>query len=218
MNGKQRQFVPLRVARAKLGISGVTLRDWADRSLISSIRTPGGKRLFDVDGFVANKYGETTQAKDDTKQSICYCRVSSVGQKDDLARQIDHMRSRFPNHRIVSDVGSGINFRRRGLRALLELVCSGGVSEVVVAHRDRLCRFAFELLEWLFHHHSVQLLVLNENVESASLSNSGELAEDLLAIINVFNCRINGRRKYGKRKQRTDGGEQLESSQVEAAP
>lgn len=114
----------------------------------------------------------------------------------DLNRQIEYMRERFPNHRVIHDVGSGINFKRRGLRAILEMACKGTVSQVVVAYRDRLCRFAFELVEWVLRTHGVELLVLNESVES---SGQAELAEDLLAIINVFNCRVNGKRKYTKK-------------------
>jgi len=72
------------------------------------------------------------------------------------------------------------------------------VQQVVVAYRDRLCRFAFELVEWILQLHGVELLVLHQNVESSGQS---ELAEDLLAIINVFNCRVNGKRKYTKRKE-----------------
>ncbi|NBO39784.1 IS607 family transposase [bacterium] len=131
------------------------------------------------------------------KESICYCRVSSHGQKEDLERQVSYMQERFPGYRIIRDIGSGINFKRRGLRTILELACKGYVSEVVVAYRDRLCRFAFELVEWLLSLHGVKLVVLNEDLEG---SESGELAEDLLSIVHVFNCRIQGRRKYQGRK------------------
>jgi predicted site-specific integrase-resolvase len=178
-----------------LGAHDNTLRQWANDELIPYIHTPGGKRRYDVSRFIAQQRGGTAGgAPTITKERICYCRVSSAGQKDDLQRQIDFMRQRFPDHRIISDVGY---FNRKGLCSLLELACKEVVSEVVVAYRDRLCRFAFELIERVFHNHGVKLVVLNQNVESEQ---SSELAEDLLAIINVYACRVNGKRKYKNRK------------------
>jgi predicted site-specific integrase-resolvase len=108
------------------------------------------------------------------------------------------MQNQFPTHSIITDIGSGINFKRKGLRTILELAMSGAISEVVVAYRDRLCRFAFELVEWILQYHKVKLVVLNQTLEGETTDRS-ELAEDLLAIINVFNCRINGKRKYKKK-------------------
>jgi len=88
-----------------------------------------------------------------TKSKIAYCRVSSPNQRRDLERQVDAMRSSFPEHRVVTDIGSGINFKRRGLLSVLDAVVRGDVEEVVVAHRDRLCRFAFDLVKWIMHKH-----------------------------------------------------------------
>ncbi len=192
------RFLTSKEACRVLGAHDNTLRQWANDELIPYIRTPGGKRRYDVSRFVAQQRGGASSSVPiDTKERICYCRVSSAGQKDDLQRQIDFMRQQFPSHRIISDVGSGINFNRKGLCSLLELACKEVVSEVVVAYRDRLCRFAFELLERVFHNHGVKLVVLNQNVESEQ---SSELAEDLLAIINVYACRVNGKRKYKNKK------------------
>lgn len=223
------RYITLREAKKVLNVSEATLRRWADEGLCPSIRSPGGKRLFAVSEYISNNCTGTKnnkqhdQDKKENKQSICYCRVSSQGQKDDLQRQVDHMLSRFPNHRIVTDIGSGINFKRKGLRSILELSAKGMVSEVVVAYRDRLCRFAFELLEWFFHLHGVRLVVLHESMDASSDS---ELAEDLLAIVNVFNCRVNGRRKYsgtggkgkespGEKGQRVEKVQEASGQQVQ---
>jgi predicted site-specific integrase-resolvase len=133
------------------------------------------------------------------------------------------MQQQFPDHCIITDVASGINFKRKGLRSILELAAKGMVSEVVVAYRDRLCRFAFDLLEWILCLHGVKLLVLNKSLESNCLSGgqSAELAEDLLAIINVFNCRVNGQRKYKKShpKGAQDGGaEKVKETASQSGP
>ena len=205
MNDTKSSFVTTREAKKVLQVSEATLRRWADEGLCPSIRSPGGKRLYNVQQFLSSRpapgsnTGGIISEEKREKESICYCRVSSQGQKDDLQRQIAYMQTRFPSHRIISDVESGINFKRKGLRTILELAAKGMVSEVVVAYRDRLCRFAFELISWMLQINGVKLLVLNEGMDHGACEPGGqaELAEDLLAIINVFNCRVNGKRKYG---------------------
>ena len=190
-------YVTTRNAKKQLEVSEATLRRWGDEGRIQCIRSPGGQRLYAINTFFTNQ-----QVQSDSKQQICYCRVSSVGQKDDLQRQVSYMQEKFPNHRIITDIGSGINFKRKGLRTILELASQGLVSQVVVAYRDRMCRFAFELIEWFLHIHGVKLLVLNQNMDASGQS------EDLLAIVNVFNCRVNGRRKYkacGNEEANTEG-------------
>lgn len=168
-------------------VSTTTLREWADSGKIDSVRTPGGTRLYKL------LEGECTQiANRDAGKSICYIRVSSPKQKDDLERQRAYMSARFPDNEIVADVGSGINWRRKGLLALLGRAEKGTVKEIVVASRDRLCRFAFELLEFVLKQRGVTLTVL----DSADCSPEEELSDDLLSIVQVFCCRKNGRRRY----------------------
>ena len=221
---KEAKFIPSKKAKELLGVSEFSLRKWCDEGSIMSIRTPGGQRLYNVNDFVLrtiNEPSNTIKEEIKSKQKICYCRVSSSGQKEDLQRQINYMQKNFPDHKIITDIGSGINFKRKGLRTILELACQGDVSEVVVAYRDRLCRFAFELIQWVLQLHGVKLLVLHESLES---SGNSELAEDLLSIINIFNCRVNGKRKYKitqREEEQTsqnneDCSEQMQKSTIEA--
>lgn len=177
-------YVASRIAEEQLGVCANTLRKWADTGKIKYIRTPSGQRRYDT-----SSVGESP-----SRRKICYCRVSSYKQKDDLERQIAYMRSQFPNHEIIKDIGSGINFKRKGLLTILESISSGDVEQVVVAHRDRLARFGFELIEWLATQNATELLVLEES----SLSPAAELTQDLLSILHVFSCRVHGMRKYGK--------------------
>jgi predicted site-specific integrase-resolvase len=102
------------------------------------------------------------------------------------------MRAAYPGHSIVSDVGSGLNFKRRGLRSVLERSMRGEVEEVVVAHRDRLARFGTELIDWILRVHGTRLMVQHAPVETPE----SELADDLLAVVTVFACRRNGKRRY----------------------
>ena len=176
-------YVPSRKACLELGVHANTLRRWADEGKIRYIRTAGGKRLYDC---------SSVEQSSSTKKNYCYCRVSSSKQKDDLERQVSFMSERFPDHTILKDVGSGLNFKRKQLLFLLEECVMGRVGEVVVAYRDRLCRFGFELLEWFFSKNSVKLVVL----EQQELSPQQELVADLLSVITVFSCRVHGLRKY----------------------
>lgn len=203
-------YVTTRQAMQALGVSDNTLRKWAAAGLIPHIRSPAGQRLYQLGTFIQQQQNmlllngklpaASPPADESGQQRICYCRVSSQGQKDDLDRQVQYMRKHFPQHTIVTDIASGINFKRRGLRSIMALASKGAVSQVVVAYRDRLCRFAFELVEWILQLHGVELVVLNQEVDAGGNS---ELAEDLLAIINVFNCRVNGRRKYNVKHRQT---------------
>ena len=176
-------YVPSRKACLELGVHANTLRRWADEGKIRYIRTAGGKRLYDCSSIEQNS---------STKNNYCYCRVSSQKQKDDLERQVQFMSERFPDYTILKDVGSGLNFKRKQLLFLLEECAMGRVGEVVVAYRDRLCRFGFELLEWFFSKNSVKLVVL----EQQELSPQQELVADLLSVITDFSSRVHGLRKY----------------------
>ena len=185
-----------------LQITPKTLRIWDKENKIRTIRTPSGIRRYnlkDIQNILSCSTPPKEQGKEN-KQKVCYARVSSQKQMDDLNRQKDFFRSQFPNHLLVTDVASGINWKRKGLQTLLEQSMSGNISEIVVAHRDRLCRFAFELLEWIFKKNGVKLLVLNGNNEQ---SEDQELADDVLSIIHIYSCRKNGKRRYKKGKENT---------------
>ena len=189
-------------ATKKLGVSSDTLRRWLKQGKIAAKTSPSGIRLYDVPPFFPeltsqNAGSHTTPSSSSaitttstTQKGYVYARVSSAKQKDDLERQKQLPLARFPSYELISDVGSGVNFRRRGLKTLLERSSSGAVSEVAITHRDRLCRFAFDLLQHVFALHSTKLVVLFDE----SMSDEHELTEDILAINTVFICRMQGRR------------------------
>ncbi len=176
-------YITSKNACEHFGIHANTLRKWADDGKISHIRSPSGQRLYDV---------SSVGKKIDTRTKICYARVSSASQKEDLERQVLFLKQKYPDYEVVTDVGSGLNFKRKGFRRVLESVLSNSVSEIVVAHRDRLCRFGFELVQWICDKSDTKLVVL----EQTSLSPTEELTKDLLSIIHVFSCRLYGLRKY----------------------
>lgn len=177
-------YVSLRQARKMLGLHGDTLRKYADKGIIQTIRTEGNKRLFDVDAYLRGKTGSV--------ETICYCRVSSPKQKDDLERQCDYMRSQYPNAEVIKDIGSGLNYKRKGLNAILERAMRGDKLKVVVAYKDRLARFGTDIIESIIVKNGGELVVLGK----IDLSPEQELTQDILQILHVFSCRINGMRKY----------------------
>jgi excisionase family DNA binding protein len=176
-------YVPSRVAARRLGVHPNTLRRWADEGKIEAIRTESGQRRYDVDAYLG---------KHSRLRTVCYCRVSSYKQKDDLERQVEFMRKRYPEAEIVKDVASGLNFRRKGLKAILESALGGDRIELVVAHRDRLARFGFDLIEWIIERSGGRVVVLDKT----ELSPEQELTKDLLSILHVFSARLHGLRSY----------------------
>lgn len=179
-------YIPLRKAVEFLGLHPNTLRKYADEGKIKSIKNEAGQRLYDVESYQRDAIEPAL---------ICYCRVSSAKQRDDLQRQVDFMLSRYPAAEIIKDIGSGLNFKRKGLQALLVRLMRGDKLTVVVACRDRLCRFGFELFEFMVKQNGGQILVLDQAVHCPET----ELTADLLAILHVFSCRMHSLRSYSKK-------------------
>ena len=179
-------YIPLRKAVEFLGLHPNTLRRYADEGKIKSIKNPAGQRLYDVESYIRGSTGTPT---------VCYCRVSSSKQRDDLDRQVAYMQSLYPEAEIIKDIGSGLNFKRKGLRSLLDRLLQGDKFMLVVACRDRLARFGFELVQYMVEQNGGQIVVLDKTVHSPQ----SELTQDLLSILHVFSCRIHGLRKYSKK-------------------
>ena len=158
------KFVRSKIASQKLGTSLVSLREWDRLGKIETIRTGGNQRLYNVEKYLNEQKKEDIKDKvavknedikeDNTKVNICYIRVSTIGQKDDLERQRKYMTTKYPKHEIIEDIGSGINFNRRGLRKIIKLAIGGKIKSLVVAHRDRLTRFGYDLIEDIIKEYS----------------------------------------------------------------
>ena len=210
MDGSDDRYITSIAIRRRFGICNNTLRSWGDSGRLATVRLGGetGKRLYrlaDVErAFVGytpkgelGKIGKAAEAR----ARVCYARVSSQKQKADLDRQVEALQIAFPGHEIVKDVGSGINWRRPGLVSLLDRVLRRDVEEVVVSHRDRLCRFAFELLEHVFRESGCKIVVQDQTIGDRP-SDESELKDDLLAIITVFVASNNGRRAAANRREK----------------
>lgn len=97
----------------------------------------------------------------------------------------------------ISEIGGGLNFKRQKFLKLVEEALSGKIEVIVIAHKDRLCRFAFDLIEQLLNRRGCEIVVAN----AESLSPQAELLEDLMAVVHCFSCRLYGARSYRKEKE-----------------
>jgi excisionase family DNA binding protein len=184
------KYVPPRVAASRLGVSTKTLERWLAKGKIEGIFTQGGQRRYNLDSVIPVRPGNPA----DERVVVLYARVSSRGQKSDLEQQVKFLKSHYPEAEIITDIGSGLNFKRKGLQTLLDRVLANTVKLIVVAHKDRLCRFGFDLISWLCTRGQTEILVLDQK----NLSPEREMVEDILAIVHVFSCRLYGLRKYKK--------------------
>jgi putative resolvase len=131
--------------------------------------------------------------------SIVYSRVSGIAQKPDLVKQIDALEAYCKQQTIkvdewMSDIGSGLDYKRKQFNRLMEMVELGQVRRISIAHRDRLVRFGYEYFEAFCERHHTELVVIN----GENLSPEQELVRDLIAIVRVFSPRLHGLRSYRK--------------------
>ena len=131
--------------------------------------------------------------------TVVYCHVSRAGQREDLAAQVEAMEQYCRAGAIAVDewiqqIGGGTNFRRKRFLTLIERIQRGEIERLLIAHKDRLVRFGFDLLDDLSREHGCEIAVVNQE----SLSPGQEMVEDLLAIVHTFSCRLYGLRKYRK--------------------
>jgi len=157
-------------------------------------RSAGGTRYYDINQLFDIKKQESTL-------TIAYARVSSRDQKDDLHRQVDRLSGYCAAHgwtyEVIQDLGSGMNYRKKGLKKLLDLILSGKISRLVLTHKDRLLRFGCELIFSLCEAKQIEVVLINQGED---VSFEEELAQDVLEIITVFSARLYGARSHKNKK------------------
>ena len=194
------EFLTMAQAAQFSGLHPHTIRKYADCNKIKCYKTPAGQRKLnklDLEKFCSS-VPPVLEISKDTKLNFLYSRVSSKKQLDDLTRQTEYLQSRKPEYASyisLTDVASGINFKRKGLQVLLDCCLQKTIGELVIAHRDRLCRFGFELLQQLVTKSGGTITVLDDETNK---STEQELAEDLLSIVHIYSCRQMGKRSYRK--------------------
>jgi len=171
------------------GVHHNTVRNWIENKEIEFVKTSGGHYRIPENQILHKE-------KSSSKIVVGYCRVSSSKQKDDLERQVSLVRQYLVSggepFEIITDIGSGINYKKKGLQQVLTAILSGKVEKLVVLHKDRLLRFGYELVESIADRYGTQIEII-ERVEKDS---EQELVEDLVQIITVFSSRLNGKRSH----------------------
>ena len=184
-------------AAKELGVSCKTLRRWEATGKIASERTPKGHRRYDVTKLQSIIPRKTFE----DRKTIAYARVSSHDQKEALARQVIVLESYCANHgwtfEVFQDLGSGLNYGKKGLRKLIKEICSGRVQRLVITHKDRLLRFGAELIFTLCEQFGAEVVILNSSEDS---SFEDDLVQDVLEIITVFSARLYGARSRKNEK------------------
>lgn len=175
-----------------MDVSAQTLRNWEKSGkLIPDYKTSSGYRYYSqeqVDAITGNKTNM------ENRIVIGYCRVSSTKQKDDLERQVQNVKAYLLAQgrpfEIIEDIGSGINYNKKGLLELLQKVIDHKVEKIVVLYKDKLLRFGYELFENIEKSYGTSI----EIIDNTEKTEQQELVEDLVQIITVFSCRLQGKR------------------------
>ena len=183
------KYVSCKKACEHYGVCSKTIYRWEKANKIQSTLTKNGTKRFLITPHEENR------------KSYIYARVSSKKQEGDLKRQIKYIKDKYPEFDIVQDVGSGINFKRKGFNTLLDKVLKGSVEKIVISSRDRLCRFGFELIQNICKRFNTEIFVIDNEKNKSSQQ---ELAEDLLSVVTVFTAKYHGSRKYSKLSKNTD--------------
>jgi putative resolvase len=178
---------------ALIGRTTNTLQKWDRKGILKAHRSPTNRRYYTHDqylqyrGLVAQEHGLT----------VVYTRVSGMAQKPDLANQVKALEVYCQERHIhvnewMSDIGSGLNYKRKQFNHLMEMIELGQVKRVIIAHRDRLVRFGYDYFEAFCERHQTEIIAIN----AEALSPEQELVRDLLAIVTVFSARLHGLRSY----------------------
>lgn len=187
-----KKYYSIRKLSDMIDVSAQTLRNWEKSGkLIPDYKTSSGYRYYSqeqVDTITGNK----TNIK--SRIIIGYCRVSSAKQKDDLERQVQNVKAYLlaqgKPFEIIEDIGSGINYNKKGLLELFQKVIDHKVEKIVVLYKDRLLRFGYELFENIAKSYGTSI----EIIDNTEKTEQQELVEDLVQIITVFSCRLQGKR------------------------
>jgi predicted site-specific integrase-resolvase len=191
------RFVAIGDAAKALGVSITTLRRWEVEGRLVPDRTVGRQRRYDL----AKLKPEMFHAAPQERKTIAYARVSSHDQKEDLERQKQvlelYCAKQGWTFEVIADLGSGMNYNKKGLKRLLNEIIDGKVGRLVIAHKDRLLRFGAELVFAICEAKEVEVLIINKGVDTTF---EEDLAKDVLEIITVFSARLYGSRSRKNQK------------------
>ena len=204
MNNIPEMTISIGDAAKELGVSITTLRRWADSGKIRSERSPSGQRRFylaDIKRITPRNLSQL-----DERITINYARVSGHDQKEDLKHQVQVLEAFSAangwQYETIQDLGSGLNYQKKGLQKLLKRIMRGDIARLVITHKDRLLRLGAELVFAVCEEFETEVVIVNQTVEEISFEQ--ELVQDMIELITVFSARLYGSRSK-KNKKLIDG-------------
>ena len=182
-----------------IGKTTKTLRNWDKSGRLKPAMIDENRfRYYSQDQL--NRYFGLKPENEIKKKVVGYCRVSSNKQKDDLKRQVEnvstYMYAKGYSFEIITDIGSGINYNKKGLNQLIDMITNSEVEKVVVLYKDRLLRFGFEIIENLCAKYGTTI----EIIDNTEKTEEQELVEDMIQIVTVFSCKLQGKRANKAKK------------------
>ncbi|MBE9251505.1 IS607 family transposase [Dolichospermum sp. LEGE 00240] len=198
----QNQEVTISIGDAakELGVSVKTVRRWADAGKLRFERSPSGHRRFFLTDIKRITPRDFNQLED--RITINYARVSSHDQKDDLSRQIKVLEAFSGSNgwqfETISDLGSGLNYNKKGLQKLLKRIMQGDVGRLVLTHKDRLLRFGSEIVFAMCEEFETEVVIINKSIEETTFEQ--ELVTDMIELITVFSARLYSSRSHKNKK------------------
>ena len=180
------RYITPQEAQRMFGFHPKTLNRWALAGKVDFIRSVGGHARYSVDSL------EQVIHTEDNRKIILYARVSTSTQKDDLQSQSDYISKAYPQCRVISEIGSGMNFKRKKFIDIMEAVARKEIKLIVIAHKDRLVRFGFEFIEWFCNFNNCKIEIINNTYKTPHQ----ELVEDFMVIMHCFSSKLYFLRRY----------------------
>ena len=173
-----------------------TLQRWDREGILKARRTPTNRRYYTEEDYYTIMGIQQENVENQVNDVIIYARVSNQNQKDDLKNQVEFLKT-YANAKgyimssIITDIGSGLDYNRKGFNSILY---SEKKQKILISYKDRFVRFGYSWFDNFLKSKGSEIVVVNNQ----TLSPQQELVEDLISIIHIFSCRIDGLRKYKK--------------------
>lgn len=205
------RIVSISEAAKALGVSITTLRRWETDGKLVAEHTAGGHRRYNLTKLRPELFRAADEAK---RKTVAYARVSSHDRKADLERQKQVLELYCARQgwtfEVIADLGSGMNYHKKGLKRLLDAIIDGRIGRLVITHKDRLLRFGAELVFAICAAKNVEVVILNQGEDTTF---EEDLAKDVLEIITVFSARLYGSRSRKNQKLLNGVKKAVEESQ-----
>ena len=188
-------YKPGQIAKM-LNVTPKTISNYCDKKILTAITDPKtNMRSITAESLLAFLQDKNMVSQDDERSDAIYARVSTKKQKDDLARQINHLKIFAVDHNpknliVKSDIGSGLNDNRKELNQLLNLVQNDKINRIFIMSKDRLTRFGFNYIKQICDFHNTEIIIVSSEENDKSLSE--ELAEDIISVIHSSSDKLYG--------------------------